>query len=212
MDVLNIFEVIGTIAFAAAGALTGIHKHLDLFGVFMLALTTAVGGGIVRDVLIGINPPTAFVYPFFTIISLVTAIIVSIYYQWINKFNNVILICDAVGLGAFTAAGANMSFLYEYHRLFITVMMAVLSGVGGGVIRDVFVRDIPFIFQKEVYAVASMVGAICFFYSKPFLLGNGAMYLCFFVTVSIRMVCMKYDINFPVPAANGREKYESKGE
>ena len=212
MEVLNIIEVIGTIAFAAAGALTGIHKHLDLFGVFMLALTTAVGGGIVRDVLIGINPPTAFVYPFFTIISLVTAIIVSINYQWINKFNNVIVICDAVGLGAFTAAGANMSFLYEYHRLFITVMMAVLSGVGGGVIRDVFVRDIPLIFRKEVYAVASIAGAICFFYSKPFLLGNGPMYLCFFVTVIIRMICMKYDINFPVPAAKGQEKYESKGE
>jgi uncharacterized membrane protein YeiH len=212
MEVLNIIEVIGTIAFAAAGALTGIHKHLDLFGVFMLALTTAVGGGIVRDILIGINPPTAFVYPFFTIISLVTAIIVSINYQWINKFNNVIVICDAVGLGAFTAAGANMSFLYEYHRLFITVMMAVLSGVGGGVIRDVFVRDIPLIFRKEVYAVASIAGAICFFYSKPFLLGNGPMYLCFFVTVIIRMVCMKYDINFPVPAAKGQGKYESKGE
>lgn len=212
MDVLNIFEVIGTIAFAAAGALVGIHKRLDLFGVFMLALTTAVGGGIVRDVLIGINPPTAFVYPLFTIISLVTAIIVSIGYQWINKFNNIILICDAVGLGAFTAAGANMSFLYEYHRLFITVMMAVLSGVGGGIIRDVFVREIPFIFQKEVYAVASIAGAMCFFYSKPFLLGNGPMYLCFFVTVLIRMTCMKYDIHLPVLGTKGNRKYESMGE
>ncbi len=212
MDVLNIFEVIGTIAFAAAGALIAIHKKLDLFGVFMLALTTAVGGGITRDVLIGINPPTAFVYPLFTIISLLTAIIVCVAYEWINKFNNIILICDAVGLGAFTAAGANMSFIYEYHRLFITVMMAVLSGVGGGIIRDVFVREIPFVFQKEVYAVASLVGAVCFFYSKPFLSGNGPMYLCFFVTVCIRMVCMKYDINFPVIGAKGNRKYESMGE
>ncbi|MDF2633932.1 MAG: putative protein family [Pelosinus sp.] len=212
MDVLNVIEVIGTIAFAAAGALMAIHKKLDLFGVFMLALTTAVGGGIVRDVLIGINPPTAFVYPLFTIISLLTAIIVCVGYEWINKFNNVILICDAVGLGAFTAAGANMSFIYEYHRLFITVTMAVLSGVGGGLIRDMFVREIPFIFQKEVYAVASIAGAVCFFYSKPFLSGSGPMYLCFFVTVCIRMVCMKYDINFPVIGAKRNEKYESMGE
>lgn len=212
MDVLNIFEVIGTIAFAAAGALVAIHKRLDVFGVFMLALTTAVGGGMVRDVLIGINPPTAFVYPLSTIISLLTAIIVCVGYQWINKFNDMILICDAVGLGAFTAAGANMAFLYEYHRLFITVMMAVLSGVGGGVIRDVFVRDIPFIFQKEVYAVASIAGAICFFYTKPLLAGNGPMYLCFLVTVCIRILCMKFDIHLPILGTKENAKLESMGD
>ena len=206
MIVLNLFEIIGTIAFAAAGALVGIQKRLDIFGVFMLALTTAVGGGIVRDVLIGLTPPTAFLYPMFTIISLITAIIVCIGYKRINKFNNMILICDAVGLGAFTAAGANMAFIYEYKRLFITVMMAVLSGVGGGVIRDIFVRDIPFIFQKEVYAVASIVGAICFFYTKPILAGNGSMYLCFAVTVCIRMICMKYDIHLPKLGTREKER------
>lgn len=203
MNVLNLFEIIGTIAFAAAGALVGIQKKLDIFGVFILALTTAVGGGIVRDILVGLTPPTAFLYPLSTIISLVTAIIVCIGYKWINKFNNTILICDAVGLGAFTAAGANMAFSYEYNRLFITVMMAVLSGVGGGVIRDIFVRDIPFIFQKEVYAVASIVGAICFFYTKPILAGNGPMHLCFIVTVFIRMICMKYDIHLPKLGTKG---------
>ncbi len=88
MNVLNIFEIIGTIAFAGAGALVGIQKKLDVFGIFMLALVTAVGGGIVRDVLIGITPPTAFLYPMFTIISLVTAIITCFGYQWFSKFNN----------------------------------------------------------------------------------------------------------------------------
>ena len=206
MNVLNIFEIIGTIAFAAAGALAGIQKKLDVFGVFMLALTTAVGGGIIRDVFIGISPPTAFVYPLFTIISLITAIIACFGYQWLNKLNNVILICDAIGLGAFTAAGANMAFVYEYNRLFLTVMMAVLTGVGGGVIRDIFVRDIPFIFHKEVYAVASIIGAVCFFYSKPLLPGNGPMYLCFVVTVLIRIICMKYNINLPVLGAKITDK------
>ena len=206
MNVLNIFEIIGTIAFAGAGALVGIQKKLDVFGIFMLALVTAVGGGIVRDVLIGITPPTAFLYPMFTIISLVTAIITCFGYQWFNKFNNIILLCDAIGLGAFTAAGANMAFSYDYNRLFITVMMAVLSGVGGGIIRDVFVGDVPLIFRKEVYAVASIVGALCYFYSRPLLPGNAPMYLCFVVTVVIRIVCMKYDINLPVLGANIQKK------
>ena len=198
MDVLNLFAVIGTIAFAAAGALVGIQKQLDVFGVFMLALCTAVGGGIIRDVCIGITPPTAVVYPMFTIISLVTALIACFGYQWLTKFNKVLLVCDAIGLGAFTAAGANMAFIYEYNRLFMTVMMAVLSGVGGGIIRDVFVGHIPFVFQKEVYAVASIIGAICFFYTKPLLAGNGSMYLCFVVTVGIRMISMHYNINLPI--------------
>ncbi len=208
MNVLNIIDIIGTIAFAAAGALVGIKKRLDVFGIFMLALTTAVGGGIVRDVLIGITPPTAFVFPTSAIISLITAIIVCFTYRWLTKFTHIILICDAVGLGAFTAAGANLSFIYEYNRLFLTVMMAVLSGVGGGVIRDVFVGDVPFIFCKEIYAVASIIGAVCFFYTKPLIPENGAMYLCFFVTALIRLVAMKYDINLPVLGTTRRNEKE----
>jgi len=123
MNVLNIFEIVGTLAFAAAGALTGIQKKLDVFGVVMLALITAVGGGIVRDVLIGNTPPTAFMYPMFTIISLITAIVSCFTYQWLGRFNNLILFFDAIGLGAFTAAGANMAFAFELNRLFLVVMM-----------------------------------------------------------------------------------------
>ena len=209
MNVLNLIEIIGTIAFAAAGALAGIQKRLDVFGVFMLALTTAVGGGIVRDLLTGITPPTAFLFPMSAIISLITAIITCFAYGWLTKLTHVILVCDAIGLGAFTAAGANLSFTYEYNRLFLTVMMAVLTGVGGGVIRDIFVGDVPFIFRKEIYAVASIIGAVCFFYTKPLLSGNGAMYLCFFVTVLIRMIAMKYDINLPVIGKRKQTEKES---
>lgn len=208
MNVLSIIEIIGTIAFAAAGALSGIQKQLDVFGVFMLALTTAVGGGIVRDVLIGMTPPTAFVYPTSAIISLITAIVVCFAYRRVTEFTHIILICDAVGLGAFTAAGANLAFIYEYNRLFLTVMMAVLSGVGGGVIRDIFVGDVPFIFCKEIYAVASILGAVCFFYTKPLLPGNGAMYVCFFVTAAIRLIAMRYDLNLPVLGAKNQTEKE----
>ena len=206
MSVLSLFEIIGTVAFAAAGALAGIQKKLDIFGIFVLALTTAVGGGIVRDVFTGIIPPTAFIYPMFTIISLITAIITCFCYQWLNKFNDTILILDAIGLGAFTAAGANMAFAYDYNRLLMTVMMAVLSGVGGGMLRDVFVGDIPFVFRKEVYAVASIAGAVCFFYLKQLYPGSIPMYACFVVTVVIRMVCMKYDIHLPVLGENKQNK------
>ncbi len=208
MDIINIVIIIGTIASAAAGALAGIQKRLDVFGVFMLALVTAVGGGIMRDIFIGITPPTAFIYPLFIIISLITAIFVCIAYQWFNKFADIILIFDAVGLGAFTAAGANMAFIYEYNRLLLTVMMAVLTGVGGGLIRDIFVGDVPYIFRKEIYAVASVSGAVCFFYTKPLLPENWAMYLCLFVTVLIRIISMKYNLNFPIIDAKMHDSKE----
>ena len=122
MNVLSIFEIIGTVAFAAAGALVGIQRRLDVFGVLMLALATAVGGGILRDLLVGRVPPTAFVYPIFTIISIVTAILTCFTYRWISRYNGLVLFCDAIGLGAFTAAGANMAFELGYNRLLITLM------------------------------------------------------------------------------------------
>lgn len=209
MNVLNIFEIVGTLAFAAAGALTGIQKKLDVFGVVMLALITAVGGGIVRDVLIGNTPPTAFMYPMFTIISLITAIVSCFTYQWLGRFNNLILFFDAIGLGAFTAAGANMAFAFELNRLFLVVMMGTLSGIGGGILRDVFVREIPFVFQKEVYALASIAGAVSLFYTKPYLAGNGPLYVCFFVTVVIRGLSMKYDVHLPVVGMKKSEQKEA---
>lgn len=208
MNVLNIFEIIGTVAFAAAGALTGIQKRLDIFGVVMLALITAVGGGIMRDVLIGNTPPNAFMYPSFTLISLATAVVSCFTYQWLSRFNNLILFFDAIGLGAFTAAGANMAFTLDLPRLFLVVMMGTLSGIGGGVVRDVLVSEIPFVFQKEIYAVASIAGAVALFYTKPYLPGSGPLYVCFFLTVAIRGLSMKYDLHLPViglKKANTRE-------
>jgi uncharacterized membrane protein YeiH len=209
MSVLDLFAIVGTIAFAAAGALAGIQKKLDVFGVFVAALVTAVGGGIVRDVFSGIIPPTAFIYPMFTIISLLTAVVACFCYRWLNKFNDTILILDAIGLGAFTAAGANMAFTYEYNRLLMTVMMAVLSGVGGGMLRDIFVGNIPFVFRKEVYAVASIIGAVCFFYTKQFYAGSAPMYVCFLMTVSIRIFCMRYDLHLPVIGESKKNKSNS---
>lgn len=198
MNVLGIFEIVGTVAFAAAGALVGIQRRLDIFGVLMLALATAVGGGILRDLLVGRIPPTAFIYPIFTIISIVTAVATCFTYRWLSKCNGLMLVCDAVGLGAFTAAGANLAFELGYNRLLLTVMMGVLTGVGGGIIRDLLAREIPLVFRREIYAVASLAGALGLFYGRPQLGNEGALYLCFGVTVLIRLVSLQFDLHLPV--------------
>lgn len=198
MIVLDAMGIIGTVAFALAGALTGIKKKLDVFGVIMLAITTATGGGILRDLLIGNSPPIALRDPTFVLISIVTALASCFVYHQITRFNYFIQICDAIGLGAFTAGGANMAIMQDQNTLFIMIVLGVTTGVGGGVLRDLFVQEIPFVFRKEIYAVAAIVGAACFYYTQSALPEPVPMYSCFVVTVVIRVLSIVYDLNLPV--------------
>jgi uncharacterized membrane protein YeiH len=151
----EILEITGTVAFAAAGSLVGIKKRLDIFGVAMLAVTTAVGGGIIRDTLLGNVPPLAFRNPTFLLISLVIAVLVSLYVKPVAKRKTMLTICDAVGLGAFTVTGASLALTQG--GVLLVVALGVTTGIGGGVLRDVFVREIPLVFHKEIYAVAAAI-------------------------------------------------------
>lgn len=198
MIVLDVLGVVGTIAFALAGALTGIQKRLDIFGILMLSITTAVGGGILRDMLIGNTPPMAFRDPTFVVISIISAVCACLVYRHINRFNNLIQFCDAIGLGAFTAAGANMAILYDINTPFIMIVLGVTTGVGGGIVRDLFAQEIPFVFRKEIYAVASIVGAASFYYTQTILPDTVPMYLCFVVTSVIRILSIIYDLHLPI--------------
>lgn len=145
MFLLSSFEVIGTIAFAISGALVGIEKKLDLFGIIFLSITTAVGGGIYRDIIIGRTPPIAFVNPTSSIISIITALIVFACNEKVGRFQKVITISDALGLGVFTAIGCRTAVLHGANNGFLVIAMGLGTGVGGGILRDVFVKNIPFI-------------------------------------------------------------------
>ncbi len=194
----TLFELMGIIAFAVSGALTGIHKRLDVFGVLVLAITTAIGGGIMRDVIIGNTPPLTFRDPTFFIISSVATIGVFFTYRWLDRFKNTIQIFDAIGLGAFTAASANLAIQHNLNSLFIVTTVAVITGIGGSVMRDVLVKEIPYVFRQEVYAITTIVGAMVFYYSQMYFAGNIPLYLCFCITTGLRLCCIKYGWNFPV--------------
>ena len=191
----TILEITGTIAFAAAGALVGIKKRLDIFGVAMLAVTTAVGGGIIRDTLLGNAPPLAFRNPTFILLSLAVAIVVSFYVIPVARRKTMLTICDAVGLGAFTVTGAGLALPYDNPLL--VIVLGVTTGIGGGVLRDVFIREIPLVFHKEIYAVASAIGALAFYGLQMVMPDGQALYPAFFITVAIRLVSVRYDINLP---------------
>lgn len=195
-----IFEVVGTIAFAVAGALIGIQKRLDVFGVLILAITTAVGGGVFRDMLVGNMPPMVFKNPSFLLLSIASALLVCLRYRSITKFTTAINVFDAIGLGAFAATGSDMALNYEGNTLLLMITLAVITGVGGGAIRDILIKEIPFVLCKEIYAVAVIVGAICFYVTNSFLPKPFPLYICFLVTTSLRLISMRYDLNLPTIA------------
>ena len=187
--------MIGTVAFAISGALIAIEKDLDYYGIGFFAMITAVGGGILRDVLINQRLPIALENPIYVIISLVSAVIVVAFYKKIVNYSNVIQFFDAIGLAAFTAIGAEVAIKNNLEMPFVIITLAVMTGTGGGILRDVFAQEIPFVFRKEVYAVASIIGAICFIIIYNFFGNDIALYSCFAITLIIRLFCFKKNIH-----------------
>ncbi len=162
-----ILEIIGTIAFAASGAMTALKKDMDLFGVIILGLTTAVGGGAVRDIILGKTPPTMFEKPIYAFVA--TAVSLIIFFPVIRRlfhknqklYDNVIRIMDSLGLAIFTVMGISTAKgLPREYNVFLLVFVGVITGVGGGLIRDIMAGNTPYIFVKHIYASASIVGAL----------------------------------------------------
>lgn len=203
MILINIFEIVGTIAFAISGALIGIDKKLDLFGVVFLAVTTSVGGGIFRDIIIGNVPPVAFVKPIYCLISVISSFITFMLYRKIIRLKNVIFIFDAIGLGVFTAIGSNAALLHNNNHPFLVISMGLITGIGGGLLRDVFVKDIPYVFRKEIYAVASLTGSLGFYLTHLFASNMIPLYVCFIITFITRILSVRFDINLPVYKIEG---------
>lgn len=172
MDIFTfILEIIGTIAFASSGAMLAIEKKMDIFGVNILGATTAVGGGIMRDVILGVTPPTAFAQPVYILFAIITSTLLFtivytnpdiIHSKIKNKFyDKVMLWCDTVGLGIFTVVGIQTASRHVTDdNSFFFLFIGVLTGVGGGVIRDIMASETPYILVREVYASASIAGGI----------------------------------------------------
>ncbi len=208
ITIIFIFEIVGTIVFSISGAITGVKKNADIFGVSFLAVTTAVGGGIIRDVLIGKVPPSIFTNYIFVVIAFFVSIFVflSIYvsknsFHLTNtKIDSIINVFDALGLGVFTVNGMNTVLHTGFSQnAFLIVFVGLCTGIGGGIIRDVLVNDIPFVLHKRIYAVASMVGGILYYflYTKTNLTYLFSMTLGIFAIFIIRILAAKYQWNLP---------------
>lgn len=164
-DVMFVLELIGAASFAVSGAMVAIEKKADIFGVLFLAVTTALGGGVIRDVLIGRIPPVMFVSYWYLLISVVAALAVFIdaylrsekYKLHLDKLDAVNNVFDAIGLAVFTVSGMNAAMPVS-DNVILVLFVGMCTGVGGGMLRDVMTNTMPKVLRKRVYAVASLIG------------------------------------------------------
>ena len=203
-----IIEIIGTIAFASSGAMVGIKKQMDLLGVCVLGMTTAVGGGMIRDLILGVNPPVMFQNPTYALIAIAFSILIFCgLYFFQNKlthskvqgvYDKLMMIFDSLGLGLFTVVGVTTAINIGYETTaFLQIFVGVLTGVGGGVLRDIMAGNTPYIFVKHVYASASIIGAIVCVLVEPWLGDLTAMLIGAVVVFVIRILAAHYKWNLP---------------
>jgi len=167
--IVLIFELIGTVAFSISGAMVGLRRKMDIFGIFILGLCTAVGGGVIRDVVLGRTPPASFVHPIYAVTAALSAML-TFFPAWTRMiehnqlfYDRLMLIMDSIGLGIFTVVGVRAAYAVVYEpSLYLLIFVGVITGVGGGMLRDVLAGEMPLIFRKHFYACASIIGAVVY--------------------------------------------------
>lgn len=206
-NILFILEIIGTVAFAVSGALTAIKHKMDIFGVAILGLTTATGGGVIRDLILGSNPPMMFINPVYALTAIGVSIIVFLpavrkYLHHEHPFFNIlVLISDSAGLAVFTVSGVRMAIKCGYpDNIFLCLFLGVVTGVGGGVLRDIMAGDRPFIFVRHFYATASLIGAAVSLILFEIMGIVPAFILSSLLIFVLRLIAARYHWN--LPAAN----------
>jgi uncharacterized membrane protein YeiH len=151
-------DVAGSFVFALSGALAAVRARLDVFGVVVVATVTAIGGGVLRDVLLGLTPPNALRHWWYLAVPAAAAVLVFIWHPQVTRMLRPIVVLDAAGLGLFTVTGTRLA-LEQGLGASGACALGVLTGIGGGLIRDVLLREIPQVLRGEIYALAAMAGA-----------------------------------------------------
>jgi uncharacterized membrane protein YeiH len=157
---ISALDLVGTFAFAISGATLGVRKQLDLFGVLVLSFAAATAGGVVRDALIGAVPPAALVDWRYLAVSIVAGLMTFYGYRSVERLSHPVQLFDAVGLGLFAVTGAEKALAFGLGPSG-AVLLGMLSGIGGGIARDLLVAEIPNVLRREFYAVAALLGATC---------------------------------------------------
>jgi len=194
---IYILDIFGTFVFAVSGAFKAARHELDLLGVLVLAIATGVGGGIIRDVTLGYTPPAAFQDEFYLIVCVMGGLVVFFAAGKIAPRWDCVMFADAVGLSVFAAIGAAKAQMYDLGGIGI-IMMAAITATGGGLIRDVLVREIPAVLRADFYATATLLGGVFFIVAGRLGYSQSTQLLCAITaTFLLRILAMKYNISLP---------------
>lgn len=197
MVVLYTIEILGTLSFAISGALVASDKNLDLFGVVMIAFVTAVGGGMLRDVLINAHPVNWIADLNYIRTIMAGVLITYLFKSKIAYFRKTMFLFDTLGISVFTLLGLQKGLDFNLHP-FVGLVMGVLSAVMGGVIRDVLTNELPLIFQKEIYAFACFSGGLVYLMLGFFSVQPDIQFIVSaLVIIGIRIVAVRYGLALP---------------
>ncbi|PWA08443.1 trimeric intracellular cation channel family protein [Flavobacterium laiguense] len=188
----HLLDIIGTMAFAMSGALTAMNKKLDPFGVFIIAFVTAVGGGTLRDVMIGRTPVGWMQDLTYVYVIILGFILTILFRKRLDKLRTSLALFDTIGLGVFTLIGIQKGIDYHLHPT-ICIALGTMTACFGGVIRDILCTEIPVIFRREIYATICILGGIVFFSLKKLNLNDDVLYLITsLVIITVRLMAVKY--------------------
>ncbi len=194
---VDIIDYLGTFAFAISGLRLASEKQFDLFGAFIVGLATAVGGGTMRDVMIGVSPfwMTQWIYLFIVLLAVLAFLFL---HKTISQIAQTIFLFDTIGLGLFTIVGFQKTYDAGF-PFYTCIIMGMCTGAAGGVLRDILINEVPLIFRRDIYALACFVGGL--FYTAAILYGAPTIIAqsgCALVVILIRLVAVKYHWQLPL--------------
>ena len=194
---IHLFDLVGTFVFAISGAVVGVNRRLDIFGVLVLSFVAGNFGGITRDVLIGAVPPAALTDNLYLLVSIVAGFVTFLWYPRVDRLRNAVLLFDAAGLSLFAVSGAQKALGFGLNPV-MAALLGMLTGIGGGIMRDVLVTEIPQVLRSDLYAVAALLGASAVVGGQMIGIGYGisavaGAALCF----ALRFMAIRYGWHLP---------------
>ena len=194
---LNIIDILGTFAFAVSGVFSAMERKLDPFGTLIISFVTAIGGGTIRDILVGNFPVNWLHNDTAVLVILVSAVLTMLFGSYLKHFTLSLFLFDALGLGLFTIVGLEIGIKHSFSPG-ICVALGTISACFGGVLRDVLLNKVPLIFQKEIYALACIIGgAIYYFLYHSAVDNNVSRVACILLVFFIRVIAFRFKLSLP---------------
>ena len=211
IDLIQVFDFVGTLAFAISGIRLASAKHFDLFGAYVVGVTTAIGGGTMRDIMLG-QTPFWMTNPFYLSCSAIALLWVIVFRKLLVRQNNTWFLFDTIGLALFTVTGLEKTLTCTTadggaYPFWAAIIMGAITGAGGGVLRDVFINEEPLIFRKEIYALACVFGGMAYYFCSRLGFDNVTSgIMCGAVVLVSRLLAVKFHLSLPVLKAEDADE------